>query len=122
MTPGSKLVLVGSSVTFVGLPRAEAYGASKAGIAYLADSLRLDLANHMIDVVLVEPGFVETPLTDRNHFDMPFIVSAKNAATRILTGVNKGKTTIRFPLRLMATLTLLSWLPWRWIHSMTIRK
>ena len=53
------------------LPRAEAYGASKAALDYLANTLRLDLASKGIGVTLIRPGFVQTPLTDKNDFPMP---------------------------------------------------
>ncbi len=62
------LVGVASSVTYLPLPRAEAYGASKAGLRYLFESLRLDLAPDGIEVTVVSPGFVETPLTAKKRF------------------------------------------------------
>ena len=65
------LVGVGSSVTYLPLPRAEAYGASKAALRYLLEALRIDLAGEGIDVSLISPGFVDTPLTRRNDFPMP---------------------------------------------------
>lgn len=65
------LVGVGSSVTFLPLPRAEAYGASKAALRYLMQTLRIDLTVEGIDVTLVSPGFVDTPLTQKNDFPMP---------------------------------------------------
>ena len=77
---GGQVVFVSSSATIVPFPRSEAYGASKAGMDYLANSLRLDLAQHNIDVTLVHPGFVRTPLTDKNDFSMPFMISSTEAA------------------------------------------
>lgn len=70
---GSRPHLVGvvSSVTYWALPRAEVYGASKVGLRYLLESLRIDLAQDGIDVTLVSPGFVDTPLTEKNDFPMP---------------------------------------------------
>ncbi|MFN3579574.1 MAG: SDR family NAD(P)-dependent oxidoreductase, partial [Pseudomonas sp.] len=73
----ARLVGVGSSVTFCPLPRAEAYGASKAAIRYLFQSLELDLAQWQIGVTLVSPGFVETPLTAANDFPMPMQVTSE---------------------------------------------
>ena len=97
---GGQLVLVSSSATILPFPRSEAYGASKAGMDYLANSLRLDLAEHSIDVTLVHPGFVKTPLTDKNDFNMPFLMTSNQAASRIITGVDKRKRYLHFPKRL----------------------
>jgi len=108
---GGQLVLVSSSATILPFPRSEAYGASKAGMDYLANSLRLDLAAHNIGVTLVHPGFVKTPLTDKNDFDMPFLISSKEAATRIIAGVDKRKTYLHFPKRLTLLLKAISYLP-----------
>jgi len=108
---GGQLVLVSSSATILPFPRSEAYGASKAGMDYLANSLRLDLAQHNIDVTLVHPGFVKTPLTDKNDFNMPFLITSSEAASRIITGVDKRKRYLHFPKRLTLLLKLISYLP-----------
>jgi short-subunit dehydrogenase len=105
------LVIVSSSAWWFPFARAEGYGASKAALSYLALSLRADLASEGIDVVLVSPGFVKTPLTDRNDFPMPFLVSVDNAANRIMRGLEKGKNTIAFPKRFTWMLRLMSTLP-----------
>lgn len=78
------LVVMGSSVSWLALPRAGAYGASKAALRYLVESLRIDLVGEGIDVTLVSPGFVDTPLTRRNDFPMPQLWSAERAAAHIL--------------------------------------
>lgn len=108
---GGQVVFISSSATIVPFPQAEAYGASKAGVDYLANSLRLDLATYDIGVTLVHPGFVKTPLTSVNHFDMPFIIEADDAAKRIYKGVQAKKNYLHFPKRLTLTLKFLSWLP-----------
>lgn len=105
------LVIVGSSAWWFPFARAEGYGASKAALSYFAQSLRADLAAEGIDVVVVSPGFVKTPLTDRNDFPMPFLVSAEDAAERIVSGLAKGKNEIAFPKRFTWTLKLLGALP-----------
>lgn len=105
------LVIVSSSAWWFPFGRAEGYGASKAALTYFAHSLRADLASEGIDVVVVSPGFVKTPLTDRNDFPMPFLVSAEDAATRIVNGLRKGKKEIAFPKRFTWTLKLLGALP-----------
>lgn len=105
------LVIVGSSAWWFPFARAEGYGASKSALAYFAHSLRADLAAEGIDVVLVSPGFVKTPLTDRNDFPMPFLVTAENAAERIISGLARGHNDIAFPKRFTWVLKCLGALP-----------
>ena len=111
MKKGGQVVFVSSSATILPFPRSEAYGASKAGMDYLANSLRLDLAEHEIDVTLVHPGFVSTPLTDKNNFAMPFILTSEQAANRMLVGIEKRKKYLHFPKRLTLIMKLFSLLP-----------
>jgi short-subunit dehydrogenase len=110
-TGSGRLAIVGSSAAYIPLPRAEAYGASKAAVAYMANSLRIDLKKEGIPVSLICPGFVKTALTDLNDFDMPFRVSTKEASTAIREGLKKGKSEIHFPKRFTLIMKLLSWLP-----------
>jgi short-subunit dehydrogenase len=105
------LVGIGSSAAYLPLPRAEAYGASKAAVAYMLDTLRIDLAAEGIRVSHVAPGFVKTPLTDRNDFPMPCLVTVEQASSAIRKGIASGKKEIHFPKRFTATLKLLSMLP-----------
>lgn len=102
-----------STVAYAGLPRAEAYGASKAAIRYLLESLRIDLYRLGITVSVVCPGFVRTPLTDRNDFPMPFRIEAEDAARRIVDGIEAGKAEIHFPKRFSLAFKLLTLLPTR---------
>jgi len=105
------LVGIGSSAAYLPLPRAEAYGASKAAVAHLLDTLRIDLAAEGIRVSHVAPGFVKTPLTDRNDFPMPCLVTAEQASTAIRKGIAGGKKEIHFPRRFTVAMKLLSLLP-----------
>lgn len=107
------LVGVGSSASYVPLPRAEAYGASKAAAAYMLETLRIDLARENITVSLVSPGFVKTPLTDRNDFPMPMRVSIEQACEAIRRGIAKRHLEIHFPKRFTLLLKALSLLPRR---------
>ena len=106
-----KLVLISSSVTYQSLPRAGAYGASKAAIRYMMECLKLDLQYEGIDVRVVSPGFVKTPLTDKNDFPMPFRISADDAAKRIVKGLNSNKFDIHFPKRFTFILKAIACLP-----------
>ena len=106
---GGQLVIVSSSVTYLPLPRSQAYGASKAGVSYLANSLAVDLTD--VDVTLVHPGFVKTPLTDKNDFPMPMAVTAEQAANYIYKGVKKRRKEVHFPHRFTFILKFLRMLP-----------
>jgi len=110
---GSQLAFVSSLAHLFPFGRAEAYGASKAALSYFADSLRADLATTGIQICLIEPGFVDTPLTRKNDFPMPFLLSAGEAAVRIANQLAHGAWRIRFPRRLIWSLQLLRCLPYR---------
>lgn len=107
----AQLVAVGSSASYLPLPRAEAYGASKAAVDYMMKTLRVDLYREGIDVSLVCPGFVKTPLTDRNDFPMPFIMDVEEAARRIRRGIASRRGEIHFPKRFTFMLKLLALIP-----------
>ena len=94
-----------SLAAFIGFPRAEAYGASKAAARYLLHSVRTDYA-HLMDVTVINPGFVTTPMTAANDFPMPFEMSADNAAQRIVRALQKRPLEFNFPRRLTASLRL----------------
>ncbi|MBT1444437.1 SDR family NAD(P)-dependent oxidoreductase [Shewanella sp. JM162201] len=108
-----RVALMGSSAALLPLPRAEAYGASKAALAYLADTLRIHLASvgAAISVSLIEPGFVRTPLTDKNDFPMPGRIEVDDAARRIASALDAGKNRIQFPRRLLWPMKLMALLP-----------
>jgi len=107
------LVAVSSSVTYLPLPRAEAYGASKAALRYLCEALRVDLVAEGIDVTLVSPGFVDTPLSRQNDFPMPMRWSVDRAARHIATRLERRPLEIAFPGPFIAALRLLGLLPKR---------
>jgi len=94
---GGQLALMGSAATHLPFSRAQAYGASKAAIVYLADSLRVDLKPYEIDVSLIQPGFVDTPLTEKNTFNMPGLISVKEASNAIIRGLDQRKSNIYAP-------------------------
>src|SRR5690606_18252192 len=92
-----RIVGVASLAGFRGLPRAAAYGASKSAQINFLQSIRFHLARHDIGVTIVNPGFVRTPLTDKNDFKMPFLMEADDAARIIANGIARGKKDIAFP-------------------------
>ncbi|WP_430456245.1 SDR family NAD(P)-dependent oxidoreductase [Rheinheimera sp.] len=107
-----RLAIVSSLAHLFPFGRAEAYGASKAAISYFTDSLRVDLADTPVQVSLIEPGFVDTPLTQKNDFPMPFLLSSTDAASRIYRALALGKLRLQFPLRLTLSLKFLNLLPY----------
>lgn len=117
---GGQLVLFGSVAGYLGLPKGQPYSATKAAIINLAETLRIELAPR-IDVRLVCPGFVETRLTAKNDFAMPAIISAEDAAARIIKGLRGKSFEIHFPRRFTYALKLLRALPYRLSLALTRR-
>ena len=99
-------IAVSSLSSCVGLPRAEAYGASKAALNYFMESLRVDLSNLNVDLSVVRPGFIATKLTQQNDFAMPLMMTPEVAASRIIREVNHRKYLIDVPRRLSWSLRL----------------
>jgi len=106
-----QIALVASVAGYRGLPKAAAYAPSKAAVISLAEVLRLELQRQGIVISLVNPGFVETPMTAVNAFPMPYIIKPEDAADRILRGLARGKYEIAFPWPLVAMLKLLRLMP-----------
>ncbi|WP_075180794.1 SDR family NAD(P)-dependent oxidoreductase [Pantoea sp. 1.19] len=111
LSAGSRVALVGSTAGLVPLPRAEAYGASKAALAYFTRSLAQDLQRRQIALSLILPGFVDTPLTQRNDFPMPMIITAEQASRTIMRGLDKGRAEIAFPWFFALIMRLTALLP-----------
>lgn len=114
-----QIVGICSQATQAPFPRAEAYGASKAAARYFLESLRMDLKPFNIDVTVILPGFVDTPLTQKNDFQMPFLMPADQAVKRILTAVFKRKLFYAFPRRLSFLLWLARHIPKLWLKINT---
>lgn len=113
-TANAHLVGVSSQAVQAPFIRSEAYGASKAAVRYLLHSLRLDLAPDDVAVSCILPGFVDTPLTQRNDFDMPFLMAPEQAAHRIANAIEKRVFEYAFPKRLSALLALARLAPSGW--------
>ena len=112
------IVLVSSVAGYRGLPRALAYGASKAALTYIAQCLYIDLAQRGIGVSVVCPGFVKTDLTAGNRFAMPALQTPEQASTAILKGLARGEFEIHFPKRFSLFLKLLGLLPFTWYAAL----
>ena len=113
--------LVSSVAGYRGLPQSLAYGPSKAALTHLAEALYLDLQDSGIGVSVINPGFVETPLTAQNQFTMPALITSEEAAQHILQGWREGLFEIHFPKRFTRWLQLLRILPYRWYFSLVRR-
>ncbi|MBU2986395.1 SDR family NAD(P)-dependent oxidoreductase [Saccharophagus degradans] len=111
-----KIVAVSSMACMAAFPRAEAYGASKAALEYFIQSLAVDLKSQQIDVAIVRPGFVDTPLTRKNDFDMPWLMAPEEAANRILRNLKKNKLFIHFPWPMAMLLGVAKLFPSLWLH------
>ena len=107
-----QLAIVGSVAGYRGLPGSAAYGPTKAALASLAETLRLELQGSGVDIRLVSPGFVATRLTEKNRFPMPAIIDTDEAAARIVDGLEGRRFETAFPWRFVAWLKLARILPW----------
>lgn len=106
-----RVAVVASITGYAALPRAAAYGATKAFLISMCESLRADLAGTGVDVTVITPGYVRTPLTAQNEFKMPFLIEPEEAARRIADGLEKGKDEIAFPLPAALALKALGSVP-----------
>jgi NAD(P)-dependent dehydrogenase (short-subunit alcohol dehydrogenase family) len=116
-----RIAIVSSVAGYRGLPTSAYYGASKAALINLAESLKFDLDRHGVQMQLINPGFVETPLTDKNPFPMPFLISAETAAERIAKGLRRSSFEISFPRRFTWLLKVMRCLPYRFYFPLVAR-
>ena len=116
------LVGVSSQAVQAAFPQAEAYGASKAAVRYFLSSLRMDLKQFNIDVTCLLPGFVDTPLTQKNTFSMPFLMSSDDAAKRMFKALASRPFEFAFPKRLSAMLWAGRHFPKLWLSMLAPKK
>ena len=102
------MVAMASTVTYLPLPKTEAYGASKAGLRYMLESLRIDLAPEGIELTVISPGFVATPQTEESDFSMPLSWPVEKAARHIFEKLKDRPLEIAFPAAFMGALWPLS--------------
>lgn len=115
------IAIVASVAGYRGLPSAAAYGCTKAGLINMAEALKPELDALGINLSLINPGFVKTPLTDKNDFFMPDLISAEAAAGYIFRGLEKGKFEIAFPRRFKTFLKFLRICPYGIFFRITKR-
>ncbi|MFT4181243.1 MAG: SDR family NAD(P)-dependent oxidoreductase [Rhizobium sp.] len=107
-----QIAIVSSAAGYGGLPGSAAYGATKAALINMAESLNFDLGRLGIRIQLVTPGFIETPLTAKNKFPMPGLISAEDAAAAVAAGLKSPSFEISFPKSFTYKLKLMKLLPY----------
>lgn len=105
------IAVVASLAGYRGLPTSAAYGATKAGLINMCEALKPELAVHDVRLTLINPGFVETPLTEKNDFPMPFLIPVDAAVEYIMQGLNGNAFEIAFPRRFAWLMKFLRILP-----------
>lgn len=120
-----QLALCGSVAGYIGLPAGQPYSATKAAIINLAESLYAECGEFM-DIKLISPGFVRTPLTDKNEFNMPMIIEPGLAAKKIADGLLLQRFEIHFPKKFTLLLKFMRLLPYKlslWLtRKMNVKK
>jgi len=118
---GGHIAVVSSVAGYRGLPRASGYGATKAALINMCEALKFDLDRAGVKLQLVDPGFVETPLTDKNDFKMPFLMKSDAAARQFYQGLLSNRFEITFPKRFTWQLKILRCLPYAAYFAMVRR-
>lgn len=116
-----RIVIVSSVAGYRGLPQSAAYGPTKAALMNLAETLKIDLEPFGIDVSIVNPGFVDTPMTRTNKFTMPGMIGVEEAAQSMLAGIRKEKFAVLFPFVFANTVRLANLVP-NWLFFWGIRR
>jgi short-subunit dehydrogenase len=106
------IAVVASVAGYGGLPTAAAYGATKAALINMCEALKPECDALGVKLQLVDPGFVRTPLTDRNTFPMPFLMELDDAVDRFVAGLASDRFEIVFPRRFALLLKFLNMLPY----------
>lgn len=107
-----QIAIVSSVTGYGGMPTSAAYGATKAALINMAESLKFDLDKIGVRIQVINPGFVDTPATEDNAFTMPALLQPEDASKRIAKGLKSGSFEITFPRRFTYVLKLLQFLPY----------
>ena len=110
---GGHIAVVASLAGYRGLPNASGYGPSKAAVISLCESMRTELLDTNVKFQLINPGFVKSPLTAKNDFDMPHLMEPEGAAEAILKGLSKDSFEIAFPTPFVRQMKFLRLLPYK---------
>ena len=110
------LVAISSLAGFRGLPKSAAYSASKAGMTAFFESVRLDVAKHNIDVTIIQPGFIKTPLTEGRTANMPFLMELDDAIPLFIKAIERKKRFSAFPWQLATIVRAGKFMP-SWLYD-----
>jgi short-subunit dehydrogenase len=110
---GGHLVAISSLASYRGMPKSGAYSGSKAAVSTFFESLRIDLRKSGVDVTVIHPGFIRTPLTANRKKKLPFLLEVDDAACRIIRAVERRARTYAFPWQLASLVRVLKHLPGR---------
>lgn len=108
---GGQIAVVASLAGYRGLPNASGYGPSKAAVISLCESINAELQGTTVKLQLINPGFVKSPLTEKNDFEMPYLMEPEAAAEAILKGLKTKAFEIAFPAPFVRQMKFLKWLP-----------
>ena len=106
-----KIVFISSLASLIAMPSSKAYSSSKRALNAYAESIRYKYKKYGVKVVNILPGFIQSEMTDKNDFNMPFLLSNKDGVKRIYDAIEKGKRFYAFPLRFYLIIKLLNLLP-----------
>jgi short-subunit dehydrogenase len=116
-----QIVAISSLAGLIGMPGAGTYSATKAAVQVLMQAFSVELRRRGVAVTLVNPGFVRTPLTDKNRFPMPFMWEVDHAARVIVDGIERRRRVIEFPWQLSLPLRIARLLPSAWQEALLMR-
>ncbi len=116
------LVAISSLAAYRGMPKSGAYSASKAAVSTLFESLRLDLRQSGVDVTVIHPGFIRTPMTADRKTKLPFLLEVDDAACRILRAIERRARTYAFPWQLASVVRVIRHMPGRLYDSFASRR
>lgn len=115
------IALCGSVAGYRGLPNGQPYCATKAAIINYAESLKIEFEQKNIKIQVINPGFVKSPLTDKNDFDMPMVMETKPAAKALARGLASNRFEINFPWRFTTIMKMIRALP-QWVYFILARQ
>ena len=116
-----QIALMSSQASFRGMPGAPAYCASKAAVRVWGEGMRGFLASSGVGVTVICPGFVETAMTAKNRFPMPFLMGSAQAAAIMKKGIDANKARIAYPWQMSIVTWFLAALPPAWTDGALAR-
>jgi len=109
---GGKIAGISSCADVRGFPGGGVYSSSKSALSNILESFRVELSNSNIKIITIRPGFIRTPLTDKNNYKMPFLMEPELAAKKIINAIRKNKRIYTFPKRMYFLSQLIKFLPY----------